>query len=39
MRTKLALIAFLVLSACNTIAGIGEDISGSAEAVGGWMGG
>lgn len=39
MRTKLALIAFLVLAGCNTIAGIGEDISGGAETVGGWMGG
>lgn len=35
----LALIALLALAACNTVAGIGEDISGSAEAVGGWMGG
>lgn len=27
------------LTACNTIAGVGEDVSGSARTVQGWMGG
>lgn len=39
MRIKLALIAFLALTACNTVAGIGEDISDGAQTVGGWFGG
>lgn len=36
---KLTLIMLLVLSGCNTVAGIGYDISGGAETVGGWFGG
>lgn len=38
MRIKLALIALLALTACNTVAGIGEDISEGAQTVGGWIG-
>ena len=37
---KLMLLAVLVtLSACNTISGVGQDISGTANRVAGWMGG
>jgi predicted small secreted protein len=36
---KLALLALLALSACNTVAGAGEDVSGGARKVQGWMGG
>lgn len=34
---KLALVALLSLSACNTIAGAGEDVSGGARTVQGWF--
>jgi predicted small secreted protein len=34
-----ALIALLALAACNTVEGIGEDISSGADTVGSWMGG
>lgn len=33
-----AFIALLALSACNTVEGIGEDISSGADTVGGWIG-
>jgi predicted small secreted protein len=36
MRTVL-LIGLLALSACNTIAGVGEDVSGGARQVQGWF--
>ncbi|MCW1919369.1 entericidin [Rhodobacter sp. KR11] len=37
---KLILVAILAaLAGCNTISGVGMDISGSANRVGGWMGG
>lgn len=36
---KLALLALLALSACNTVAGVGEDVSGGARTVQGWVGG
>ncbi len=36
---KWILAAFLALAGCGTIAGLGQDISGSAETVGGWLGG
>lgn len=36
MRTAL-FISLLALAACNTIAGVGEDVSGSARKVQGWM--
>jgi hypothetical protein len=40
MMKKLLVLAVLVaLSACNTISGVGQDISGSANKVAGWMGG
>lgn len=37
--TKLILVAALAvaLSGCNTIAGIGEDVSGGARTVQGWL--
>ena len=34
---KLALVALFSLSACNTIAGAGEDVSGGARTVQGWF--
>ena len=35
---KLAMLAvILTLSACNTVAGAGEDITNGAERVGGWF--
>ncbi|MBP6736044.1 MAG: entericidin EcnA/B family protein [Rhodobacteraceae bacterium] len=34
---KLALVALISLSACNTIAGAGEDVSGGARTVQGWF--
>ncbi len=37
MRKFLVILA-LALSGCNTVAGIGQDISGGAETVGGWIG-
>ena len=37
---KLLVLAFMVaLSGCNTISGVGQDISGGANVVSGWMGG
>jgi predicted small secreted protein len=37
---KLMLVAALVaLAACNTVAGVGEDVSGGARTVQGWFGG
>ena len=34
---KLALMALLTLGACNTVAGVGEDVSGGARTVQGWF--
>ena len=35
---KIALVAVLLaLAACNTVNGIGQDISGGAQRVGGWF--
>ena len=31
-------IAALSLAGCNTVAGVGEDITGGANMVGGWVG-
>lgn len=40
MMKKLLVLAVLVaLSGCNTISGVGQDISGGANRVAGWMGG
>ena len=37
---KIMVVAVLaVLAGCNTVAGVGQDISGSANRVAGWMGG
>lgn len=35
----LALAVLLSLSACNTISGVGEDVSSGARTVQGWIGG
>lgn len=35
----LLLVAIMALSACNTIAGVGEDVAGGARTVQGWLGG
>ncbi|MEH6775078.1 MAG: entericidin [Cereibacter changlensis] len=37
MKTVM-MIAMLALAGCNTVAGVGQDISGGANRVGGWMG-
>lgn len=37
MTRSLLLAALLTLGACNTIAGVGEDVSGSARTVQGWL--
>ena len=38
---KMVLVAAVMaaLAGCNTVAGVGQDISGSANRVAGWMGG
>lgn len=35
----LLFLTALVLAACNTVAGVGEDVSGGARTVQGWIGG
>ena len=37
MRKIILLAVFTALAGCNTISGIGQDISGGAERVGGWF--
>ncbi|MEI6798000.1 MAG: entericidin [Pseudomonadota bacterium] len=39
MKKLLVLAVLVALSACNTISGVGQDISGGANKVAGWMGG
>lgn len=40
MKTTFALIAALALLAgCNTVSGVGQDISSGANVVAGWIGG
>ena len=40
MGKKLMIVAVLALLAgCNTVSGVGQDISGGANRVAGWMGG
>lgn len=39
MRILAALALILGLGACNTVAGVGEDVSGGARTVQGWLGG
>ena len=38
-RTLLAVAILATLAGCNTVAGVGQDISGSANRVAGWLGG
>ena len=38
-RTLLAVAILATLASCNTVAGVGQDISGSANRVAGWLGG
>lgn len=33
------MLALTTLAACNTVAGVGEDVSGGARTVQGWFGG
>jgi predicted small secreted protein len=37
MRVAILLAALLGLAACNTVAGVGEDVAGGARAVQGWL--
>ncbi len=40
MKRSLVVMAVLAaLAGCNTVAGVGQDISGSANRVAGWFGG
>jgi predicted small secreted protein len=39
MKKLMVLAVLAALSACNTISGVGQDISGTANKVAGWMGG
>lgn len=39
MKKLAALALILGLGACNTVAGVGEDVSGGARTVQGWIGG
>lgn len=36
-KTTLTFLALMALSACNTVAGVGEDVSGGARTVQGWI--
>ncbi|MBM3616511.1 MAG: entericidin EcnA/B family protein [Alphaproteobacteria bacterium] len=38
-KTSMALAVLLALSACNTISGVGEDVSNGARTVQGWISG
>ncbi|TXI01172.1 MAG: entericidin EcnA/B family protein [Pseudorhodobacter sp.] len=38
-RITLICLCALSLAACNTVAGVGEDVSGGARTVQGWFGG
>jgi predicted small secreted protein len=37
MRVAVLLAALFGLSACNTVAGVGEDVAGGARTVQGWL--
>ena len=40
MKTKLVVLALLAaLAGCNTVSGVGQDISSGANHVAGWIGG
>lgn len=39
MKTLMMLAMLATLAACNTVAGVGQDISSGANRVAGWMGG
>jgi predicted small secreted protein len=39
MKKLLVMAVLVALSGCNTISGVGQDISGGASTVSGWMGG
>ena len=39
MKTKLMVLALIALAGCNTVAGVGEDVSGGARTVQGWLSG
>ena len=40
MKKTLAILAILsALAGCNTVSGVGQDISGGANTVAGWFGG
>ena len=39
MKILAALALIVGLAACNTVAGVGEDVSGGARTVQGWLGG
>jgi predicted small secreted protein len=39
LRKMMMVAAIAALAGCNTVAGVGQDISGSANRVAGWMGG
>lgn len=39
MKKLAALAVMLALAACNTVAGVGEDVSGGARTVQDWLGG
>lgn len=39
MRIWMMIAAFAALVGCNTVAGVGQDISGGANRVAGWLGG
>lgn len=38
-KTMIWVAVVAALAGCNTVAGVGQDISGSANRVAGWMGG
>lgn len=39
MRLALAVALLWALAGCNTVAGVGRDVTGTAHTVQGWMGG
>lgn len=39
MKTLMMLAMLATLAACNTVAGVGQDISSGANRVSGWLGG